>query len=102
MEGTFLMGLLQNLVLRQAKDNDQYYYFGPPQVNFRDALRMHNTLTGYVYLLDGVGKIRWCGSGEGTDEETANLTRMVQELLQDKTKKTNDGRQSKRTGRVRR
>lgn len=46
----------------------------------KDVLRMHNVYTGYVYLLDGIGRVRWAGSGEGSVDEVANLIRIAKEL----------------------
>ena len=47
---------------------------------FRESLRMHNTLTGYVALVDGIGRLRWMGSGEASDEEIATLIDCAREL----------------------
>ena len=47
---------------------------------FRDALRMHNLLTGYVFLLDGLGRVRFAGSGSATEEEVERLVRFAKEL----------------------
>ena len=57
--------------------------FGPNQEvlrDFNDSLRMHNTLTGYVYLLDGLGRVRFAGSGEASDDETKRMIRFAREL----------------------
>mmetsp|Transcript_43796 Transcript_43796/g.133280 ORF Transcript_43796/g.133280 Transcript_43796/m.133280 type:complete len:276 (-) Transcript_43796:162-989(-) len=54
-------------------------YFGDAS-EFRDALRMHNTLAGYVFMLDGVGRVRWAGSGRATDAELKDLIRFAREL----------------------
>ena len=54
-------------------------YFGDAE-EFRDILRMHNIYTGYVFLVDGIGRVRWAGSGEGTDEEIQSMLRFAQEL----------------------
>ena len=43
-------------------------YYGDAQ-EMRDILRMHNIYTCYVFLLDGIGRVRWAGSGAGSDEE---------------------------------
>ena len=47
---------------------------------FRDALRMHNVMVGYVFLLDGLGRVRFAGSGVATKEEAERLVRLAQEL----------------------
>mmetsp|Transcript_21405 Transcript_21405/g.44810 ORF Transcript_21405/g.44810 Transcript_21405/m.44810 type:complete len:349 (-) Transcript_21405:87-1133(-) len=48
----------------------------------RDVLRMHNIYTGYVFLVDGIGRVRWAGSGEGTEEEVDSMIRFARELTQ--------------------
>lgn len=47
-------------------------YYGDAE-EMRDILRMHNIYTGYVYLVDGIGRVRWAGSGEGSDEEVQSM-----------------------------
>lgn len=42
---------------------------------------MHNMYTGYVYLVDGIGRVRWAGSGGGDEEEVANMIRCAKELV---------------------
>eukprot|EP00804_Cyclotella_cryptica_P022778 CCRYP_005006-RB/>CCRYP_005006-RB protein AED:0.16 eAED:0.16 QI:86/1/1/1/0.75/0.6/5/464/357 len=46
----------------------------------RDILRMHNIYTGYVFLVDGIGRVRWAGSGEGSEEEVQNMIDFAREL----------------------
>mmetsp|Transcript_26324 Transcript_26324/g.40777 ORF Transcript_26324/g.40777 Transcript_26324/m.40777 type:complete len:315 (-) Transcript_26324:64-1008(-) len=48
--------------------------------SFRENIRMHNTLTGYVALVDGLGRVRWMGSGEASDDEVATLIDCAREL----------------------
>ena len=57
-------------------------HFGDVE-SFRDVLRMHNTLTGYVVLVDGLGRVRWMGSGEPDDdgEELNVLLECAKELV---------------------
>lgn len=57
-------------------------HFGPDPEGFRDALRMHNTLTGYVALLDSLGRVRWMSSGMATDDEITTLIHCARELCQ--------------------
>jgi ATPase complex subunit ATP10 len=70
-------------------------YFGKDKVlePFRDALRIHNSLTGFVFLLDGLGRVRFAGSGEATEEEVQRLIQFAKELI------TPAGNKSKRPGR---
>ena len=46
----------------------------------RDILRMHNEFTGYVFLVDGIGRVRWAGSGEGSHEEVQSMIEMAKLL----------------------
>ena len=56
-----------------------YVYFGDTN-DFRDSLRMHNTLTCYVTLLDKFGRVRWTGSGKAEQEEIDNLITAIKQL----------------------
>ena len=47
---------------------------------FRDVLRMHNDKTGYVFLLDGIGRVRFVGSGRATRENVDLMLRHANEL----------------------
>jgi mitochondrial ATPase complex subunit ATP10 len=57
-------------------------YFGPSNAmdEFRDVLRLHNLMTGYVFLLDDLGRIRFAGSGPASDEEVARVIEFAKEL----------------------
>ncbi|KAL6204921.1 hypothetical protein ACLB2K_022188 [Fragaria x ananassa] len=55
---------------------DHYY--------FRKELRILNLLTGYVFLLDKFGRIRWQGSGVATQEEASSLLSCTSLLLEEK------------------
>lgn len=52
----------------------------PSLATFKDTLRMHNTLTGYVYLLDGLGRVRCAGSGTASPEEARRIIDFAKEL----------------------
>ncbi|CAI0398031.1 unnamed protein product [Linum tenue] len=54
---------------------DHYY--------FRKELKILNLLTGYIYLVDKFGRIRWQGSGTATEEEMSSLLSCTSLLLQD-------------------
>eukprot|EP00581_Thalassiosira_minuscula_P016316 CAMPEP_0183732518 /NCGR_PEP_ID=MMETSP0737-20130205/38650_1 /TAXON_ID=385413 /ORGANISM="Thalassiosira miniscula, Strain CCMP1093" /LENGTH=347 /DNA_ID=CAMNT_0025965547 /DNA_START=54 /DNA_END=1097 /DNA_ORIENTATION=+ len=54
-------------------------YYGDAE-EWRDILRMHNIYTGYVFLVDGIGRVRWAGSGEGSDEEVQSMIMFAREL----------------------
>jgi mitochondrial ATPase complex subunit ATP10 len=51
--------------------------------DFRDTLRLHNIMTGYVFLLDGYGRVRFAGSGIASDDEMNDLIRITHQLLND-------------------
>nr|AKM76489.1 AT1G08220-like protein [Monsonia marlothii] len=54
---------------------DHYY--------FRKELRILNLLTGYIYLLDKFGRIRWQGSGLASKEELGSLLSCTSLLLEE-------------------
>ena len=66
----------------EVQDQTLLYFTGgnDSQLNdFRDALRMYNEMTGYVLLLDGIGRVRFAGSGTATDEEAQRLISFAKE-----------------------
>lgn len=54
-------------------------YYGDAE-EMRDMMRMHNMYTGYVFLVDGIGRVRWAGSGEGSDDEVQSMIKFATEL----------------------
>jgi ATPase complex subunit ATP10 len=75
--------LIQGLMKQNtpAQEHDRtFIYFGSDLEPFRDALRMHNVLTGYVFLLDGLGRVRFAGSGGADQAEIENLVKLAHEL----------------------
>jgi mitochondrial ATPase complex subunit ATP10 len=60
-----------------------YLHFGssPHVEEWRDALRLHNVLVGYVLLLDGLGRVRFAASGTATETELAALMQGARDLL---------------------
>ena len=56
-------------------------YYGDAE-EMRDILRMHNIYTGYVFLVDGIGRVRWAGSGEGSANEVQSMIEFAKELTQ--------------------
>ncbi|KAL9247585.1 hypothetical protein vseg_021003 [Gypsophila vaccaria] len=55
---------------------DHYY--------FRKELKILNLLTGYIFLLDNFGRVRWHGSGASTEEELASLLSCTTHVLNEK------------------
>jgi ATPase complex subunit ATP10 len=71
-------------------------HFGEHQ-NLLDGLRAHNTLTGYVFLLDGIGRVRWASSGEATEAEVRGMIEAAKDLTPPSSKAV-QGRKRTRTG----
>jgi ATPase complex subunit ATP10 len=69
----FLRGIVTSLMRRNtppAELSSTWIYFATDiQEKFRDPLRAHNLLPGYVYLLDGIGRVRFAASGPASAEE---------------------------------
>jgi ATPase complex subunit ATP10 len=66
------------------KHSSTLAYFGTKEVmEFRDVLRMHNIMTGYVFLLDDLGRVRFAGSGEASAEEVARLVGFAKDLVKE-------------------
>lgn len=59
------------------------YSFGD-HYDFRKQLQIVNLLTGYIYLLDDSGRIRWQGFGSATEEEIQSLLSCASQLLDEK------------------
>eukprot|EP00550_Attheya_septentrionalis_P004148 CAMPEP_0198300594 /NCGR_PEP_ID=MMETSP1449-20131203/48797_1 /TAXON_ID=420275 /ORGANISM="Attheya septentrionalis, Strain CCMP2084" /LENGTH=258 /DNA_ID=CAMNT_0044002469 /DNA_START=344 /DNA_END=1120 /DNA_ORIENTATION=+ len=79
---SYLSGFITSGVRKntpEEKHSRTLLYFGD-KTEWRDTLRMHNTLTGYVFLLDGMGRVRWAGSGSATENELNTLTSIAKEL----------------------
>ena len=86
-EGWFTRYVLRIAVQASVKANTaaQDYgqtllHFASDSIAFRDPLRMHNLLSGYVFLLDGLGRVRFAGSGQASAEEVNKLVQLAQEL----------------------
>lgn len=54
-------------------------YFGECD-DFRDVLRMHNNKTCYIFLLDGLARVRFAGSGSASSEEVRNVISFAKKL----------------------
>lgn len=65
-------------VLEERRDRTLLFFGSCPE--FRDVLRMHNNKTGYVFLLDGLGRVRFAGSGKANEQELKHLFRLTTEL----------------------
>lgn len=56
------------------------YAFGD-SYDFRKSLRITNLLTGYIFLLDKQGRVRWRAYGKSTDEEVSSMISCTHKLL---------------------
>jgi len=82
---------IRNTVKRVMKSNNPenkhsttLAYFGTKEImDFRDILRMHNIMTSYVFLLDDLGRVRFAGSGEASENEVTRLIRFANDLLRE-------------------
>ncbi|CAL9099740.1 unnamed protein product [Musa acuminata var. zebrina] len=82
------LGPARRLILKMMrKSNDPHrqvmYSFGD-HYYFRKKLQILNLLTGYIFLLDGLGRIRWQGFGYATEEELSWLLSCTSLLLDEK------------------
>lgn len=56
------------------------HFFGDEKLA-TDQLGMSNRLTGYVFVVDEDGRVRWQASGKMVEEEAHSFLRTVRELL---------------------
>jgi mitochondrial ATPase complex subunit ATP10 len=87
-EGWFTSKLLGGMIARIVKHNTPVEDYDTTLLclrsdleEFRDALRIHNVMAGYVFLLDGIGRVRFAGSGEATEQELENVIQFARELI---------------------
>jgi len=97
-----LRGLIRALTRKNTppedRDSTLLYFGGTNELeNFRDALRMHNVMTGFVFLLDGLGRVRFAGSGPATDDDVDRLIRFARVLIS-KTKPVRQRKQNRSIG----
>jgi mitochondrial ATPase complex subunit ATP10 len=62
------------------KEHDSTFMYFRKTDELCDTLRMRNVMVGYVFLLDGIGRVRFAGSGEATDEEVSSLISLTKKL----------------------
>ncbi|KAB1227353.1 hypothetical protein CJ030_MR1G005945 [Morella rubra] len=67
---------------QDALQKQMVYSFGD-HYYFRKELKILNLLTGYIFLLDKFGRIRWQGSGLATQEELSSLLSCTSLLLEE-------------------
>uniref|UniRef100_A0A1D1Y2U5 Mitochondrial ATPase complex subunit ATP10 n=1 Tax=Anthurium amnicola TaxID=1678845 RepID=A0A1D1Y2U5_9ARAE len=82
------LGPIKRMMLRILKKSScpqwqRVYSFGD-HYEFRKKLKILNLLSGYIFLLDKYGKIRWQGFGLATKEELSSLYACTSLLLDEK------------------
>jgi mitochondrial ATPase complex subunit ATP10 len=78
----FLRPIITALTKRNTdpKDYDKTFLFYGNTEQLCDAMRMRNVLAGYVFLLDGLGRVRFAGSGVATEAEASRLISLTKKL----------------------
>lgn len=81
----------------EEHDNTFLYYstgnaqnINDPIESMRDVLRMHNIMIGYIFLLDGLGQVRYAACGTPTNDEIQKLIELSKELLNSDNSSSND------------
>ncbi|ODV80281.1 uncharacterized protein CANTADRAFT_21521 [Suhomyces tanzawaensis NRRL Y-17324] len=77
----FMIGLSKSNIKKQIPVERQDKYFVLPDHTFgyeiRQVLLCDNMCSGYIYVLDGEGKIRWATSGYADEEELELMWKCV-------------------------
>lgn len=78
---------MKNIFLKIARSSSNplrrfAYSFGD-HYDLRKKLQILNLLTGYIFLLDRHGRIRWQGFGSATPEEVSSLVSCTSLLLEE-------------------
>ncbi len=78
----FLRPIITSLTKRNTdpKDYDRTFLYYGNTDQLCDTLRMRNLLAGYIFLLDGLGRVRFAGSGVATDKEISALIALTKKL----------------------
>lgn len=80
----FLLGLSKSNIKKTISPQRHNKYFILPdhifQYSLREKLMCDNMCSGYIYLLDHNGKLRWATSGYANDEELALMWKCVRGL----------------------
>ncbi|XP_077221590.1 ATPase complex subunit isoform X2 [Tasmannia lanceolata] len=87
------LGPIKRLLLRTMRKSNadardhalqrQVVYSFGDHYYFRKELKILNLLTGYIFLLDKYGRIRWQGCGMTTEEELSSLLSCTSQLLEE-------------------
>ena len=81
-----VLSFLSSMITRSSKNivpdyrkKNYLMYFGDC-LDFRDIIRMHNRKTGYAFLLDGLGRVRFAGSGKANEEDIERIISFTKTL----------------------
>jgi ATPase complex subunit ATP10 len=92
-EGWFNRYFLKAFITRAIKqvtkpeDRDTRLVYSATNVEpFCDPVRIHNLHCGYVFLLDGAGRVRFAGSGDSSEQEMEQLISYAKEFTPFKAK----------------
>ncbi|EGW33911.1 uncharacterized protein SPAPADRAFT_59285 [Spathaspora passalidarum NRRL Y-27907] len=89
---SWLKGFLLNLSINNLKKmipQSRYdrYFILPDQIfqyEVRDSLLCSNSCSGYIYVLDSKGRVRWATSGYSTEEDLKLMWKVVKGLNNEK------------------
>uniref|UniRef100_A0A0D9WDD3 Uncharacterized protein n=1 Tax=Leersia perrieri TaxID=77586 RepID=A0A0D9WDD3_9ORYZ len=79
-----LKGLFIKMMRKSNNPQRNIVYSFGDHYYFRKGLNIRNLLTGYIYLVDRLGRVRWQGFGSATQEELSSLTACTSILLDKK------------------
>lgn len=81
-----VLSFLSSMIIRSSKNivpdhrkKNYLMYFGEC-ADFKDVIRLHNRKTGYAFLLDGIGRVRFAGSGRATEEDIERIVSFTKTL----------------------
>jgi ATPase complex subunit ATP10 len=87
-EGYLNRYLLKGIITTSMRRNtpatelsSTFIHFAADLQNFRDPIRAHNLMPGYIYLLDGLGRVRFAATGPASLEEVEKTIELARELL---------------------
>lgn len=72
------------MMKKSANPSREIVYSFGDHYDLRKKLQILNLLTGYIFLLDRFGRIRWQGFGLATEEELSSLLSCTSLLLEEK------------------
>ncbi len=83
MKGAMMSGMRKSLDPSAYQHTWVHFGTAAPLLEY-DFLRISNRLSGYVYLVDSSGLVRWEGCGQASDLEIESMKKCYSELIQQK------------------